>query len=560
MLAERESRVGPHHFRPVRAALVLLLGLTGVVVGSAPATAADAATPVKLAIVVPLVVPQAADGLLTAEELAQYTSPLGVLSRQLDAVIDRPVAIAIDPMILVSIRALGVAAPATATSWLARLAAATNQTFALAYDDADLTLATQAGASILPAVPSFDFALNPANFAPVSATTSTPAPPADPKSPVRPALPSSQALLDWPYSLSDIAWPRDSSVIKTDLKPLAASGYTTTILSSRNVSKGGSVGSSVELGGEKAIVSDDAVSTALRGAARALSDDDWNFAMGILTAAIATAGRVQSGAQTTVLATFDRDVPFTGGRLAATLAQLTSSADINNIPLSSIVAGSATAATIVDLPQDGARLAFVSRAMIAELSEQQFASAAKDPLAITAPRRLALLGLLANQWQSNLEGWTLAAGSFLSSSANLTSSVEVVKSSGINLLTDRATLPIGVTNDLDQAVTVYISVRPDTGLLAVGSSLVKLVIEPHSQGKGQIPVQAISNGTVGLTISLMSATGVPLGTPTRANINVQAGWETPIVIVIALLIVAMFAFGVIRSILRRRRATAGSDD
>jgi hypothetical protein len=110
-----------------------------------------------------------------------------------------------------------------------------------------------------------------------------------------------------------------------------------------------------------------------------------------------------------------------------------------------------------------------------------------------------------------------------------------------------------VKNGLDQAVTVYISVRADTGLLAVESSRVKLVIEPNSQGKGQIPVQAISNGTVGLTISLRTASGIPISSA-RAEINVQAGWETPVVIVIAALIVAMFAFGIVRTILRRRKS------
>ncbi len=563
MLAERESRIGLADFRPARAALALLLGLAGAVVGFVPASAAPAATTdvagvVKLAIVVPLVVPQGVGSLLTADELAQYTSPLGVLSRQLDAIADRPVAIALDPMILVSIRALGVAAPPTATAWLARLAAVSNQSFALAYDDADLTLATQAGAPIFPGTQPFDFALNPANFAPAGATITT-ATPVDPHSPVRPALPTTQALFDWPYSLSGIAWPRESSVVAADQKPLALSGYTTTIVSSRNVAGGRSVGSAVEIAGEKAIVSDEPVSTALRAAARAVTDDQWDAAMTTLTEAIASAGRAHSGAAPAVLATFDRDVPFTGGRLAQTLSQLAANANISTLELSSIVAGSRTAAALVDMPQDHTRLSFVARAMAAEHSEQLFASVTKDPVAFTAPRRLVLLGLLANQWQSNLSGWTTAAGSFLATSATLTSSAAVVKSSGINLLADRATLPIGVTNDLDQPVTVYITVRPDTGLLAVENSSVKLVIEPHSQGTGQIPVQAISNGTVGMTISLTSASGVPIGAPTRATINVQAGWETPLVVSIAALVVAMFAFGVIRVIVRRRRATQVSD-
>lgn len=559
MSAEREPRADPRLLGQLRAALALLLALAVAGLGIAPAADADTVPAVQLAVVVPLVVPQGSGTLLTSEELAQYTSPLGVLSRQLDSIVDREVAIAIDPMIIASIRALGAAAPGTATAWLDRLALATNETFALAYNDADLTLATQAGAAAVPAPQSLDFALDPANFAPPSDSTAEPPTTADPTVPVLPALPTTHTLLDWPYTLPAIAWPRAGTVTDADLKPLIASGYRTTILSSANVARGGAAVSTVQVSGEKAIIADDAVSAALGTAARAISDDEWSAAMAVLLDAIAAAARVQPAGQATVLAAFDRDVPFTGGRLSQTLTALESSDGIRGIPLSGVVVAHADPATIVDLPQDGNRVSMVSRAFGAERSEQQFASVAKDALAITAPRRLELLGLLANQWQSNPEGWTAATEEFLAASTTITSSVEVVKSTGINLLADRATLPIVVANSLDQVATVYISVRPDTGLLAVESSRVKLVIEANSQGKGQIPVQAISNGTVGLTISLTSASGVPIGSSARASINVQAGWETPIVIIVAALVVVLFAFGIVRTIIRRR-ALRSTDD
>jgi MFS superfamily sulfate permease-like transporter len=58
-------------------------------------------------------------------------------------------------------------------------------------------------------------------------------------------------------------------------------------------------------------------------------------------------------------------------------------------------------------------------------------------------------------------------------------------------------------------------------------------------------------------MSLTSASGGPIGSQTRTEINVQAGWETPVVIVIAVLVVAMFAFGIVRTILRRRKPGNG---
>ena len=144
MLAE-PFRVGQSMSkRLVRAALALSLGLAALAVG-APVNAAVVETPVEIAIAVPLVVPIGTTGLVTAAELELYTSPTGLLSRQLDAVFDKPVAIAIDPMIIVSIRILGSAAPPSAAAWLERLSRATNETFALPYANSDVTLATQAG-------------------------------------------------------------------------------------------------------------------------------------------------------------------------------------------------------------------------------------------------------------------------------------------------------------------------------------------------------------------------------------------------------------------------------
>ena len=547
--------------RPVRAALALLLGLAGLVTGIAPASVAAAAGPVQLAIAVPLVVPEGTTGLIDADTLALYTSPGGLLSRQLDSVLNRSVAIGIDPMILASIRILGVSAPQSATTWLARLASASNQTFALGYSDTDLTLAIQAGASSMLAPQSFSFAVDPTLFAAATTATPTPTPSptssetADPANPVFPALPSTASLISWPYSIDDVAWPREGTVVGHDLDVISSGRTATTIVSSSNLARSSGAGSVVDVTGNSVLVSDDSVSTALRSAARAASQEEWLGAMATLSTAIADAARTESAVGATLFATLDRS-PGTNIRLADTLVQLSTMPGVTSIPISQAIAAAPSTATLVELRQDAPRVAMVSRLLVAEREEQQLASVADDPLAITAQRRLELLALLSNGWQPDSSGWMSAAQDFLTASGSLVSAVQVVSSSGFNLLADRASLPITVSNELDQPVTVYITVRPDTALLAVGESRVKLVIEPRSQGKGQIPVQAISNGTVRLTVSLTSTAGMPIGQPTRTKINVQAGWETPVVLLIAGLVVALFAFGLVRSVLRRRRPAA----
>ena len=538
---------------PLRAALALLLGLAGGVAGVAPAapaaTTLGADGTVTLTVVVPLAVPEAETGFIPIDALAQYTSASGLLTRELDAVIGRPVAIAIDPRIIASIRILGSSAPPSALAWLARLAAVSNETFPLTYADSDITLATQAGSGRVLEPESFDFAIDPALFTPPDALDPTPAP-----TPPAIELPTSESLLQWPYSLTSIAWPREGSVVADDLAAIAAGGYVTTLLSSSNVTRE-EPSPLVTVGDSRVAVADDTVSTALRAAVASVGVEDWQAAMSTVFATL-------DAAPASVLATLDRSVPITGTHVADTLAALQADPRVRFTGLRELLTEAPDGATLVDMPQDASRLARVTLLLDAERADTRFATVADSPATITAPRRLELLSLLSTAWLQNPDGWITATDTHLTASSVLRASVQVVAYSSFNLLADSAGLPIAVSNTLDQPVTVYITVRPETALLAVVDSRVALVVEPDSQAKGQIPVQAVSNGTVRVLITLSSGVGVPVGDPATAEINVQAGWETPIVLVIGAIVVLVFAVGIVRNILRRRRPvdTVASDD
>ncbi len=539
MLAER--------FTPLRAALALVLGLAGGAAGAgtgvsaAPAVGDDGL--VHLTVVVPLVVPASAEGFIPIDALEQYTQPQGLLSRQLDAVINRPVTIAIDPRIIASIRILGSDAPASATAWLDRLSAAGNETFALTYADTDITLATQAGQNRVPTPASFDFAIDPARFA--AAVEGSPAPTPAPGSP---GLPTSESLVAWNYSIESIAWPRGGTVNSSDLSVIAASGFESVLLSSANAKVPGRA-VLAGVGGSTAVVEDDAVSSAVRAAAASTTPESLQSALAALQTEL-------DSAPGTVVATLDRQVPVSGTQLAATIDALEANPVVRLTALSRVLGQSPVLGELVESSHDATRVEATRRLFEAEDSELKFATIAERPGDITDPRRLQLLALLSTTWTGNLAGWTAAVDDFLLESTELLNSVQVVESSAINLLADSASLPISVSNSLAQTVTVYITVLPRAPLIAVIDSEVELVIEPNSQAKGQVPVQSISNGTVVVATSLTSAAGVEIGSRTLTEINVQAGWETPIVVVLAAIVVVVFAVGIVRNILRRRRSAA----
>ncbi len=566
--------------RVLSAALAVGIGLAGVAVATSPAAAVDPATPVRVAIAVPITVPESAGGLIDAELLTQYTSPLGTLTRQLDAVAGRPVSLGIDPRIIVSIRVLGSAAPATATAWLDRLSTTTNEIFPLTYADSDITLATQAGSPEVLGPDGFDFAIDPALFSaavatstPTATPTATPTPTstdtptasptaptasatADPAVPVVPALPTSADLEAWQYSLTSIAWPRESTITTGDLTAITNSGFETTIFSSDNLDLATGAGPVASVDDSRVLISDSTVSEAFRSAAHSVSPSDWQTEASTLTAAVASAGLAQSGDTAGVFITLDRATVNNGVRLTDTITGLQANPAIQLVGMSDLLAFPSQAATVVDMPQDAARVTSMGQVLGAQAAEAQFANIASDPRAITSERRLDLLALQANGWTANAADWPAAVARHLTDSVELLRSVQVASTGDFNFLAAAAPLPIAISNSLDQAVTVYVTVRPDTGLLAVGESRVELVIEPNSQASAMIPAQAVSNGVVGITVTLTSSTGIPIGDASRASINVQAGWETPIVVIIAVLVVGVFGGGLIRNIVRLRRAAA----
>ena len=549
--------------RVLSIALAFGIGLVGIGVGAPLAAAVDPAAPVQVAIAVPITVPESAGGLISADALTQYTSPLGTLTRQLDSIEGRPVVLGIDPRIIVSIRILGTAAPASASAWLARLEAAPNESFPLTYADSDITLASQAGSTIVLQPTGFDFAIDPTLFTTPLATitpapTDTPTPTATPTpaAPVVPPLPSSQDLESWPYSLSGIAWPLESTVTAADLPIISGSEFSTMILSSANLDRTPGSGAVADVAGTRSLVADATASASFRSAVQSFTVADWQANTTAMLASISAAGQNQSGSTATVLITLDRNAVGSGTRLADTITAVQGSPHIRIVKFAELLGGDVSPATVIDQPHSPDELALMRQLLDAQAAEAQFAAIAEDPLAITSARRLDLLALQSIGWRGNTPGWPVVVANDLAASTELRSAVQVASTGDFNFLAAAAPLPIAVANNLNQPVTVYVTVRPDTGLLTVEKARVELKIEPNSQASAMIPAQAVSNGVVGVTVSLSSSSGVPIGEASRARINVQAGWETPIVIVIASLVVAVFGGGIVRNILRLRKAAA----
>ena len=515
---------------------------------------AEASPQVSLTVVTPLVTPPDATGLLDAEELSALTAPGGQLDVQLRTALAHSVAIGLDPMIPASIRLLGTSAPQSALDWLAALESAPGDVFPLGYADADPALAVQAGLP-LPLDP-LGFPIDESLFPPV--TEETPAPDATPVPAPEPTVPTQETLLNWNYSVDGLAWPAPGSVAAGDVGALANAGYSRILLDSGQVTGGSAAGPNVTIRGDAdrelgASVSDDTVSRLLRTAANAATDVDANAAITELSAHLALAA---TGRDATLIATLGRDGSASGPRLDSSLTALESLPWVAAMDLTDALALPATPASFVPLSHPDDRVITARSLLAAEQSVTAFSSVVDEPGVVTEPRRLALLALLGESWAFDQAGWAAATGTFFEEGRTIVDSVRIPEGSVINFPLEKGNLPIAVTNDLDFPVTVYVTVQPARAILDVLNDRVELKIEANSQSKASIPVQSIANGEVRTTVSLASATGVQISTPTSVDLNVQAGWETAATVVLAIVVVVMFAAGIARTALRWRKGRA----
>ncbi|WP_243692334.1 DUF6049 family protein [Curtobacterium sp. PhB146] len=536
--------------------------------------------PVSVSVAMPVTVPKSPDGILSAAVLAAATSVDGTLTQQLDAAEDHNVAVAVDPRIIASIRILGENAPSAATAWLQRLESLRNETFALSYADADVTGLRQAGSDGILAPISLDQSVKTENFpgaeTPAPTPTATPGQTTTPSSTASPSddattdagsgettetLPTTEQLLDFPYSMDSIAWPADGTVTAADLTALQRADKDTTIVSSGNTSAGANatVSASEKIGDDHVLVSDQSMSSLLRDAATAPDRQSWSSAMSELTATLATSAR-DGTATGPILLTLGRDWPSDSTRLSQTLDALESTAWVAPADLSTASDATAGSLTLNSASTGADRIAQLKRLVQGEQGLSAFATILDTPAELTAPARLRLLAIASNAWRGDDDGLQAAVDVRTAAWAKQTTEVGIVDSSSLTLLGDRSSLPVSIRNSSDYPVTVHLAVQPSNSALRIVRNDIVVEIQPDSSTRATVPVQSVANGKVELTMSLSSPTGVAIAQPATVELNVQAQWETVITAAAAVALIAIFGFGIFRSIRKRIRRRNGELD
>lgn len=524
---------------------------------------------VGLAIAMPITVPATASGLIASDDLATYTATDGLLTRQLQLAQDHPsIAVAIDPMIIASIRVLGTSAPESARAWLDELDHLSNDSFPLQYGDADASSQLQAGIETLLSPTSFTYALDAKNFpAPLQVGETpqpTPTQPSDPfatptPTPTQPAtnVPTTAELLSWPYTFHGIAWPADDSLRETDIEALARNGYPSTIVTGSNTNQASlsaTPNAPMSVKGGTALVTDQGVSTALRAVVSAVGTDEEGAALASASAQLAEIS-TQSNGQTIVLAGLDRDWPTNSNTASRGLGSVL---DLPWVTASSL-RGALTAPItsglkLTDKAQDASRTAAVQQLIDDADGLDSFATVLADPTVLTGDTRNRLMSLLSVGWRAPDNDWATAVSTFTTQSKRTMNSVQILPTGKITVASTQSLIPVTVNNKYDLPVNVVLRATPSNGRLEVDSDTSK-TIPAGASAKVLVPVKAkLGNGSVHLGMQLYSPTGVPIGSGTTAAIDVHADWEGLGALILGIAVVLFFGFGLTRSIVRRIRA------
>lgn len=523
-----------------------------------------AATPAPVGIVVPITAGPISAGLLTSDELAELTAADGALTAVLDAVAGTSAILAIDPALAAAIRVLGSSAPEPAILWLDRLLRLPNERFALQFGDADIAAQLQSDAGAL---------LQPTTLAPYmvaadfaeSTATATPTPTAT-ESPQGPVYPDLVTLLDIGETRSGMYWPITGTANADVVAALGAATVdgqvSVTLLGSDATAQGaagGAVSASALAGDAAVLVYDSAASTALRDAAVAPDAATRGAPLAAATAYLSLAT-----AQTQpLLVVVDRASDYTRIGLRAAITAVGQTPFASPASLTELVAAPAGAITVSDAATDVDRAATASALSADEDALRSFSSVLDDPAVLLGPNRAAMLQLLGAGWMPQPELWILAMTSHRSATAATLDAVGILPPSTTNLLTSGAGLGFWVRNDLPWPVNVALTAAPDD---------LRLEVEPTTQVRAdaasnkriEVPVQArVGNGEVTIALQLRSPSGVPIGDAQRADVNVRAEWEGVGIVILSVLVGALLALGLVRTMLhrqwlRRQAAPAGT--
>lgn len=134
----------------------------------------------------------------------------------------------------------------------------------------------------------------------------------------------------------------------------------------------------------------------------------------------------------------------------------------------------------------------------------------------------------------------------------ITKMVSVVPLETVNVVNNSANFPVSVRNNGEVAIAVEVSLSPSDARLQSKKSAFATV-PAGGQVDVSIPVTAVGYGDVEATIVAATAGGTVLDESQTVSVRVRASWEDVGTIAVLSVLGLLFVFGLIRTVLKRRK-------
>ena len=180
-----------------------------------------------------------------------------------------------------------------------------------------------------------------------------------------------------------------------------------------------------------------------------------------------------------------------------------------------------------------------------------FAQVVPDQASLVAPVEEAARAVTSVSWRTDPAGRSTAVAGMVAEVDRIKASVSVVTAKNFNIISTGSQIPVQVVNDLDQPVTLRVSLDPDDPRL-VAETTDPVTIGPGQEVREQVPVRAVGSGDVRVTAQVLALDGTVLGSAEPFEVRVRADWENMGTAVVAGLLVLLLGGGIWRTVHRGR--------
>ncbi|MGA0010483.1 MAG: DUF6049 family protein [Candidatus Nanopelagicales bacterium] len=181
-----------------------------------------------------------------------------------------------------------------------------------------------------------------------------------------------------------------------------------------------------------------------------------------------------------------------------------------------------------------------------------------DPLPVTGPITSALLRAESSAWRSRPREGKRMLNSIDVSLAATASMVRVVPRENVVLSGDSGSVPVTVTNDLDQPVRVGLVLTAGNSARLAAEPVAAVEIAPGKRASLEVPVRIIGGDPLDVAVQLTDPAGGAFGEPVALELRTTAYSRAALWVAIAAasLLVLLVIFDIVRRSRGRRRSKA----